>query len=85
MHKEDKIEGAERLENLRELATLAARYDHLPIGDGLEAFMESAALASDQDVSGLCLSGKGRIEALHGVWRKHLDTRFALHREFQWH
>jgi DNA helicase-2/ATP-dependent DNA helicase PcrA len=49
MHKEDKIEGAERLENLRELATLAARYDHLPIGEGLEAFMESAALASDQD------------------------------------
>jgi DNA helicase-2/ATP-dependent DNA helicase PcrA len=49
MHKEDKLEGAERLENLRELATLAARYDHLPMGDGLEAFMESAALASDQD------------------------------------
>ena len=56
MHKEDKIEGAERLENLRELATLAARYDHLTNpkgeynqGEGLEAFMESAALASDQD------------------------------------
>lgn len=49
MYKEDKIEGAEKLENLRELATLAARYDHLPIGDGLESFMESAALASDQD------------------------------------
>ncbi len=49
MHKEDKLEGAERLENLRELAALAARYDHLPIGEGLEAFMESAALASDQD------------------------------------
>jgi len=49
MHKEDKLEGAERLENLRELATLAARYDHLPMGEGLEAFMESAALASDQD------------------------------------
>jgi len=49
MHKEDKLEGAERLENLRELAALAARYDHLPMGEGLEAFMESAALASDQD------------------------------------
>ncbi len=49
MHKEDKLEGAERLENLRELATLAARYDHLPMDEGLEAFMESAALASDQD------------------------------------
>ncbi len=47
--KEDKYEGAERLENLRELATLAARYDKLPIGEGLQAFLESAALASDQD------------------------------------
>jgi DNA helicase II / ATP-dependent DNA helicase PcrA len=49
MHKEDKLEGAERLENLRELAALAARYDHLSMGEGLESFMESAALASDQD------------------------------------
>jgi DNA helicase-2/ATP-dependent DNA helicase PcrA len=47
--KEDKLEGPERLENLRELCTLAARYDHLPQGDGLEQFLESAALASDQD------------------------------------
>jgi DNA helicase-2/ATP-dependent DNA helicase PcrA len=47
--KEDKFEGAERLENLRELANLAARYDALPPGEGLQAFLESAALASDQD------------------------------------
>lgn len=43
MLKEDKLEGAERLENLRELAALAARYE------SAEAFLESAALASDQD------------------------------------
>lgn len=49
MHKEDKLEGAERLENLRELVTLAARYDHLGPEEGLSAFLESAALASDQD------------------------------------
>lgn len=47
--KEDKFEGSERLENLRELATLAARYDALPVGEGLQAFLESAALSSDQD------------------------------------
>ena len=47
--KEDKFEGAERLENLRELANLAARYDGQPTGEGLQAFLESAALASDQD------------------------------------
>lgn len=59
--KEDKYEGAERLENLRELATLAARYDAVvrgpidgeaseqPVEPGLQQFLESAALSSDQD------------------------------------
>ncbi len=47
--KEDKSEGAERLENLAELVSLAARYDVLPQPEGLEKFLESAALASDQD------------------------------------
>ncbi len=55
MHKEDKLEGAERLENLKELVSLAARYDEYPLVTdislhaGLDAFLESAALASDQD------------------------------------
>lgn len=49
MYKEDKVEGAERLENIRELGALAARYDELPLGEGIEKFLESAALASDQD------------------------------------
>lgn len=47
--KEDKLEGAERLENLAELVSLAARYDTLPAPEGVEKFLESAALASDQD------------------------------------
>ena len=47
--KEDRVEGAERLENLAELVSLATRYDKLPAPQGLEMFMESAALASDQD------------------------------------
>ncbi len=47
--KKDTIEEGERLENLRELVSLAARYDALPPQEGLELFLESAALASDQD------------------------------------
>ncbi len=47
--KEDKVEGGERLENLAELVSLATRYDKLPPPQGLEMFLESAALASDQD------------------------------------
>ncbi len=47
--KEDKVEGAERLENLRELAALASRYDGEPAPQGLESFLENIALMSEQD------------------------------------
>lgn len=42
-------EDLERLENLRELVTLATRYDELDPEEGTEALMENAALQSDQD------------------------------------
>ncbi len=47
--KEDKVEGQERLENIRELMALARRFDGDPRPQGLQLFLESAALASDQD------------------------------------
>ncbi len=47
--REDKIDGSERLQNLKELTSLAARFDTLPQGEALDAFLESAALQSDQD------------------------------------
>ncbi len=42
-------EDLERLENIRELATLASRYDHLPIPSGIETMLSDAALQSEQD------------------------------------
>ena len=42
-------EDKERLENMRELATLAIKYDHFPLGEGIEKLIEEAALVSDQD------------------------------------
>jgi DNA helicase-2/ATP-dependent DNA helicase PcrA len=39
----------ERLENMKELATLAKKYEHWPLGEGIEKMLEEAALASDQD------------------------------------
>ena len=42
-------EDKERLENMRELATLAIKYDHLGNPDGIEKLLEEFALASDQD------------------------------------
>lgn len=49
IYKEDRLEGAERLENIRELIALASRYDEEEIPSGIEKFLESAALQSDQD------------------------------------
>jgi len=42
-------EDMERLENIKELATLALRYDNLENGTGIEKLLEDASLASDQD------------------------------------
>src|SRR3989338_9569479 len=47
--KEDRFEGGERLESLAELVSLATRYDPYGAPEGLEKFLEAAALASDQD------------------------------------
>ena len=47
--KKDGEDGQERSENVKELATLATKYDVLPLGEGIEKLIEDAALASDQD------------------------------------
>ena len=39
----------ERLENIKELATLALKYDNLEASLGVEKLLEDASLASDQD------------------------------------
>ncbi|MBI2030885.1 UvrD-helicase domain-containing protein [Candidatus Kaiserbacteria bacterium] len=49
MYKDDKEEGHERLENIRELVNLAVRYDDVPPPEGIERLLEEAALQSDQD------------------------------------
>ena len=46
---EGDAEDEERLLNVRELASVAAQYDHMEQGEGIEKFLENAALASDQD------------------------------------
>ena len=42
-------EDLERLENMRELATLATKYDFMIPGEGIGKLLEDAALATDQD------------------------------------
>lgn len=42
-------EDLERLENLKELVTVATKYDTYPPGEGIEKLIEEAVLQSDQD------------------------------------
>ena len=50
IYREEKTDEAlERLENLRELVTLASRFDELSPEEGVEQLLETAALQSDQD------------------------------------
>ena len=48
-HMKDGDEGLERIQNIRELVTLATKYDAMPQGEGMEKMLEETALASDQD------------------------------------
>jgi len=42
-------EEEEKLENMRELASVARTYDNLPIGEAVESLLSNVALATDQD------------------------------------
>lgn len=44
-----KTEDIDRLENIREIASIASMFDKLPPGEGMEKFLEHVSLASDQD------------------------------------
>jgi len=58
-------EDVERLENIKELVTLALKYDDLAKGTGIEKLLEDASLASDQDslMIGQPASAQGFSEA----------------------
>ena len=57
-------EDLERLENIKELATLALKYDNLENGMGIEKLLEDASLASDQDSMMITKSKKETINAV---------------------
>lgn len=57
-------EDRERLENIKELATLALKYDLLENGKGIEKLLEDASLASDQDSIMLSDEKKEKVNAV---------------------
>jgi DNA helicase-2/ATP-dependent DNA helicase PcrA len=65
----------ERLENMKELVTLATKYDLLPQDEGMEKLLEDASLASDQDT--LMHKGKGvRLMTVHAS--KGLEFKYVF-------
>jgi len=57
-------EDMERLENIKELATLALKYDNLKEGKGVEKLLEDASLASDQDSLMITKEKKEEVSAV---------------------
>jgi len=62
--KKSSDEDVERIENMRELATLATKYDDLKGEEGLEKLLTESALASDQDS---LIFGRQKTDEQNGV------------------
>lgn len=68
LKKEGTEDDLSRLENLRELVTLATRYDELDPEAGVEALLETAALQSDQDeLDDVPKDGAVRLMTVHAA------------------
>jgi DNA helicase-2/ATP-dependent DNA helicase PcrA len=70
-------EGLERLENVRELVTLALRYDIYPPPEGLDRLLTDATLASDQDDLSKQVTGV-KLMTVHAAKGLEFDTVFIV-------
>ncbi|TSC64938.1 MAG: DNA helicase II / ATP-dependent DNA helicase PcrA [Parcubacteria group bacterium Gr01-1014_91] len=87
MMDEGSEEDRERFENIEELASVAARYDHLLGKEGISLFLAEAALASDQDEMdrpqgvtskrGDTLGGSVTLMTVHAAKGLEFDTVFV--------
>ncbi len=71
-------EDLERLENIKELATLATKYDSLPALEGIEKLIEDAALASDQDTIDQAKDQKDSIRMMTVHASKGLEFEYVF-------
>lgn len=71
-------EDLERLENIKELATLATKYDSLPALEGIEKLIEDAALASDQDTLDQAKDQKDSIRMMTVHASKGLEFEYVF-------
>jgi DNA helicase II / ATP-dependent DNA helicase PcrA len=66
----------DRLENMKELVTLATKYDATPDGAGLEKLLEDASLSSDQDSLMHAPAGGVRLMTVHAS--KGLEFKYVF-------
>ncbi|MEK7185423.1 MAG: 3'-5' exonuclease, partial [Patescibacteria group bacterium] len=67
----------ERLENARELLTLAKRYDREPIGEGIELLIADASLAAAEETPGEVASDAVRLMTVHAAKGLEFDYVFV--------
>jgi hypothetical protein len=70
-------EDNERAENIRELVSLATKYDELPPGIGIEKLLEEAALMTDQDNLTRAKDGV-RLMTVHAAKGLEFDVVFIV-------
>ncbi len=73
----DGEDGQERLENVKELATLASRYDGEPGKEGISNFLADAALAGDQDELDRTPKSGVTLMTVHAAKGLEFDTVFV--------
>lgn len=74
---EGSADDRERLENIEELASVAARHDSTPGREGLSAFLADAALASDQDAIDRGGQAGVMLMTVHAAKGLEFDTVFV--------
>ena len=68
----------ERLENIKELATLAMKYDNLPPEVGLDKLLEDSALATDQDDMDRKKENKNAVKLMTVHASKGLEFKYVF-------
>ncbi len=67
LFEEGSAEDRERFENVEEIASVAARHDHIPGKEGIAAFLAESALAGDQDEMDHPSTRSGQVAEKTGV------------------
>lgn len=66
----------ERLSNMKELVSLAIKYDEYPLGKGIEKLLEEVALTSDQDEIDKDITGAVKLMTVHAAKGLEFDYVF---------